>query len=312
MSQGKNKAADLTTFGGRLRYARELRGIKNTDLAKAAGIRQAKISQWERNRWSANRAAAPKLAKALNVSLEWLVLGCGETPKEAQAREAAYDLHQDEIDSLLGFEDADKSATFGGRLSLARENARVSQEKIGSLFGISRSAVSQWETNLTTPDLTRAAEVARLLNVRAEWLSFGSGEMTDEPDHIGLMRGEVKISVAKRLREIRKASGLSMKEWAHEMGFSHFSGWQRYEDEGRCEKHPRLPVGIAEKVWNVITKSGKPVATRSEIMGFTGAGALEQLMHSPAPWEQISRKDIRAVADQLQELVVRLRILCAE
>lgn len=68
----KNEKPDLNTFGGRLRYARELRGLTQLQLGRKAGMKgQSGIGNYE-----AGTRAAPrwpiKLARALNVRVEWL------------------------------------------------------------------------------------------------------------------------------------------------------------------------------------------------------------------------------------------------
>lgn len=56
--------------------------------------------------------------------------------------------------------------TRGEMIRQAREQKRISQERLGALTGVSRSAVNQWESNATQPDtaekLQRIAEVLDL------------------------------------------------------------------------------------------------------------------------------------------------------
>jgi transcriptional regulator with XRE-family HTH domain len=73
-----------TTFGERVAYARETRGLKQKDLAAKSGIDQTTISGWETGRRAEAKAGdALRLARVLRVSVEWLVEGIGAGPNES-------------------------------------------------------------------------------------------------------------------------------------------------------------------------------------------------------------------------------------
>lgn len=67
--------------------------------------------------------------------------------------------------------------TLGTRIRQAREGARKSQENIADHFGITREAVSQWESGHTRPRTHRLVALARFLGTTLEWLMTESGEM---------------------------------------------------------------------------------------------------------------------------------------
>lgn len=71
-------------------------------------------------------------------------------------------------------------ATLGQRLTHARKHARLNQKDVAETFGISSQAVSQWESGRTRPDSRRLASLARLFDVRLEWLLDESGPMAIE------------------------------------------------------------------------------------------------------------------------------------
>ncbi|WP_105384281.1 helix-turn-helix domain-containing protein [Neorhizobium alkalisoli] len=64
-------------FGDRLLAAREARGLNQTELAKASGLQPAAIGHFERNRRKPSFANVRALAKALEVSADYLL---GRTP----------------------------------------------------------------------------------------------------------------------------------------------------------------------------------------------------------------------------------------
>lgn len=89
-----------TTLGERVRLAREARGLTQAELARAAGLGAvsgvASVSRYERGAErtrGSGAAIAPtaavlaRLAAALGVSVEWLLLGTGRGPR-AHAKKA--------------------------------------------------------------------------------------------------------------------------------------------------------------------------------------------------------------------------------
>lgn len=66
----------------------------------------------------------------------------------------------------------------GQRIARAREHAQLKQKDVAKQFAISSQAVSQWESGRTRPDSLRLAILARMFNIRLEWLLDGSGPMS--------------------------------------------------------------------------------------------------------------------------------------
>jgi len=60
-------------FGDRLIAAREARGLNQTELAQRAGLQPAAIGHFERNRRKPSFANVRALAKALNISSDYLL-----------------------------------------------------------------------------------------------------------------------------------------------------------------------------------------------------------------------------------------------
>jgi transcriptional regulator with XRE-family HTH domain len=68
-----NKADNELEFGERLVAAREKRGLNQTELAKEAGLQPAAIGHFEKNRRKPSFANVRALAKALQVSADYLL-----------------------------------------------------------------------------------------------------------------------------------------------------------------------------------------------------------------------------------------------
>ena len=67
------------------------------------------------------------------------------------------------------------------RISLARKKAGLSQEQLGEKLGVSRQAVSKWESGQTNPDVAYITEMCRLLGVSADWLLLGEERADEQP-----------------------------------------------------------------------------------------------------------------------------------
>lgn len=126
---------NVNHFADRLRHARLLRGLSQAALAKACGLSQGAIANYE----SKTRQSAKgifQLAQALQVSPAWLSMGTGpmevaDAPAESQATYAVSDKmlprnhHQ-----VWPF----TSATADDFWSLSREERAIIDTTIGSLI----------------------------------------------------------------------------------------------------------------------------------------------------------------------------------
>jgi transcriptional regulator with XRE-family HTH domain len=67
----------------------------------------------------------------------------------------------------------DFTKTVGGRIRSAREQANMTQQDIAKIMGLSRSAVAQWETGVTSPSVQRTYDIAKLIGTTPQWIAFG-------------------------------------------------------------------------------------------------------------------------------------------
>ncbi|MGO5022574.1 helix-turn-helix domain-containing protein [Lawsonibacter sp. LCP25S3_G6] len=63
--------------------------------------------------------------------------------------------------------------TLGERIAQARKQAGLSQEQLGEKLGVSRQAISKWESGQTNPDVAYVAELCRLFGISSDWLLLG-------------------------------------------------------------------------------------------------------------------------------------------
>ena len=73
-------------------------------------------------------------------------------------------------------------ATFGDRMTAAREAAGMSQEALAKRLGVKKSTLRNWENDVAEPRANRLSMLAGLLNVSMMWLINGEGEGIDGPD----------------------------------------------------------------------------------------------------------------------------------
>jgi transcriptional regulator with XRE-family HTH domain len=67
---------------------------------------------------------------------------------------------------------------MGPRLIQLRRRYKLSQSKLGKLCGVSKAAVSQWETGISTPEIKKLIELRSKLIFSLDWLIAGEGELT--------------------------------------------------------------------------------------------------------------------------------------
>ena len=59
------------------------------------------------------------------------------------------------------------------RITVVRKAMGLTQEQLGELVGVSRQAVSKWESGQTVPDAITVAKLCRALNVSADYIILG-------------------------------------------------------------------------------------------------------------------------------------------
>lgn len=72
---------------------------------------------------------------------------------------------------------------FGEKLKKQLQNANISQSELSRRLGVSRSAVSKWISNSTTPDIVVADSIAQALNISIEDLL--SDSFVEDMRHVG-------------------------------------------------------------------------------------------------------------------------------
>jgi HTH-type transcriptional regulator, cell division transcriptional repressor len=93
---------------------------------------------------------------------------------------------------------SDAAATFGDRITAAREAVGLSQEDLARRLGVKLKTIRAWEEDLAEPRANKLQMLAGLLNVSIRWLLTGEGEGVAAPDE-----GQVPAEISALLVELR-------------------------------------------------------------------------------------------------------------
>lgn len=63
--------------------------------------------------------------------------------------------------------------SIGQRLTIARENAKISKSQLTDKMHLSRSICGKWEKGDSNPSTAHLIKLAKVLNVSFEWLATG-------------------------------------------------------------------------------------------------------------------------------------------
>ena len=104
------------------------------------------------------------------------------------------------------------AATFGDRLTAARDAAGMTQGMLAKRLGVRLATLRAWENDHSEPRANRLSMLAGLLNVSMRWLITGEGDDLEAPSEDAPDQGDM----AKLLVEMRRLSS-EMHQKAEEM-----------------------------------------------------------------------------------------------
>lgn len=122
------------SFAKRLRKERERAGLSQTRLARMCNLSGTMISCLERGESAGSEKAVASVARALGVRPEWLRSGAGKREPDCP-------------EDLPAFQQA-APQPFPERIKQLRKEAGLSQSQLAELVGVSKAAVSCWETGV--------------------------------------------------------------------------------------------------------------------------------------------------------------------
>ncbi|MCC5984109.1 MAG: helix-turn-helix transcriptional regulator [Rhodobacteraceae bacterium] len=98
------------------------------------------------------------------------------------------------------------AATFGDRLTAAREAAGMDRRALSRRLGIRLKTLDAWENDLSEPRANRLQMLAGLLNVSIRWLLTGEGDGLTEPKPDTELAASARETLTD-LRQVRAEMG---------------------------------------------------------------------------------------------------------
>jgi len=183
----------MKSFSERVKIERERAGLSQTRLARMCDLSGPMISCLERGKSAGSEKVLVSVARALGVRPEWLRSGSGK-------REG------DWSDDLAAFPNA-APQPFPERLKQLRKEAGLSQRQLADFVGVSKAAVSCWETGVR--EVPAGNNLVRL----AEALGLDPAEVMKVDGKCATPRNEVQLLAAFRvLPEKRQLEAIMLVE----------------------------------------------------------------------------------------------------
>ena len=85
--------------------------------------------------------------------------------------------------------------SIGERITELRKVKEISQVELAKMLGVSRQAVSKWETDQSSPDTIRLIRLAELLDTEVEYLATGRKPVYQSPP--------VVVNVVKKVIRVK-------------------------------------------------------------------------------------------------------------
>ncbi|MEM7469722.1 MAG: helix-turn-helix domain-containing protein [Pseudomonadota bacterium] len=115
------------------------------------------------------------------------------------------DLHEDYFHN--------DSATFGDRVTAAREAMGLTEESLSRKLGVKLKTLRSWEQDLGEPRANKLQMMSGMLNVSMRWLLTGEGDGPPEPSPEGTNTGDM----SELLADLRRTKS-EMQNLADRMG----------------------------------------------------------------------------------------------
>jgi transcriptional regulator with XRE-family HTH domain len=116
------KVGDCMTFGERLVYARNKKGLNQKQFAELIGITPTRLNYWEKDKREPDVTMIWKIIKALEISGDWLIGNsnnfCDMKNSPAPAQAETGDLTPDKIELLHDYDQLNENGKEAARNSI--------------------------------------------------------------------------------------------------------------------------------------------------------------------------------------------------
>lgn len=93
--------------------------------------------------------------------------------------------------------------SMGSKLAEARRKNNLTQEQLAERLGVTRQAVSRWESDTAYPETDKIVRMSRLLGVSCDWL-LQDGEEAPAPPAGRLRAWSPRCSGRQRARKVQR------------------------------------------------------------------------------------------------------------
>lgn len=90
--------------------------------------------------------------------------------------------------------------SFGSKLSAARRQKNLTQEQLAQLLGVTRQAVSRWESDVAYPETEKIVRLAQVLEVSCDALLLEEDGAPQSPARLGPVTRLLREAVGRRVR----------------------------------------------------------------------------------------------------------------
>lgn len=198
-------------FSDVLKELRAKTGISQLKLAKAIGVSNGNIGDWERGRSKPGYDAIVALSRFFGISSDSL-------------------LELSNLDDLILDDPISETCTFPDVLKNLRSKRNISQAKLAEEIGVSPGNVGNWESGLSKPGYDALIKLSKYFNVSADFLLELSNpcnpssenctftRTSRNPATIGEGADTSKSSVFFRINTLIRKQGLSLSKVEKECG----------------------------------------------------------------------------------------------
>lgn len=150
--------------GNRLRLLRKQYNIKQTDLVKVLGVKEATISKYEAGLVSMTEESLIKAADFFNVSIDYILGRSEDTSKETEEK-----LDNDrELEK--NYKERKKKIEHSNRIKLLREKEGLTQTELGEKLEVSEQTVGSWENNISEPNIDTLIKLSKIFQVTVDYI----------------------------------------------------------------------------------------------------------------------------------------------
>ncbi len=117
--------------------------------------------------------------------------------------------------------------TMGAKLAQARKQANLTQEQLAERLGVTRQAVSRWESDTAYPETDKIVRMAQILNVSCDWLLRDDVDESGKPAPNLLTRLLLSAQGRKLKLSLYEDNGIGFYDWCTILDFD--GGWASVE-----------------------------------------------------------------------------------